>query len=82
MADFHLQALNEAGQGNWQKSHDMVENFDDVFSCLIHGFLHRQEGDMPNARYWYNRAGQSMPNNSLDDEFVRIYELVSAEDGL
>lgn len=76
MAGFHIQALDEAKKGNWDKAHEMVQDFNDAYSCLIHGFLHRQEGDQFNARYWYTKAGHSMPKNSLDDEFSRLYEMI------
>jgi hypothetical protein len=27
----------------------------------VHAYLHRKEGDLGNAGYWYARAGKAMP---------------------
>ncbi|NVK55069.1 MAG: hypothetical protein HWE26_05595 [Alteromonadaceae bacterium] len=73
MAALHNEALDHAKQGNWDAAHELVQDLTDELSCLIHGYLHRVEGDEFNARYWYQRAGQSMPANSLDDELTRLF---------
>ena len=64
----HLQALELLNQGNWQYENDEL-------AFLIHGYLHREEGDLSNANYWYNRAGKVQPNNTLEQERVRLYQL-------
>ena len=74
----HVKALNYARQGKWDESHRLVQSFSDRESCLIHGYLHRVEGDLGNARYWYNRANEKMPDNTLEEEFKRLYQLVSS----
>ena len=76
MADFHIKALELARAGDWDGSHDLIQDYNDEFSCLIHGYLHRVEGDEFNARYWYTRAGATMPANSLEQELVRLESLV------
>jgi hypothetical protein len=50
-----LVALWHAGRG--EPSHDWV-----------HAHLHRVEGDLGNAGYWYRRAGQPMPKGDLAAE--------------
>lgn len=77
MACDYVQALNLAKEGNWDEAHRIVQKHSDKHSCLIHGYLHRVEGDLPNARYWYQRADESMPENTLDDEIDRLFQLVS-----
>jgi hypothetical protein len=62
-------ALWWAGKGDWEKAHNIVEDMNDQPSSLIHAFLHRQEGDLSNAQYWYNKAGSRMPEVSLDREW-------------
>jgi hypothetical protein len=37
-------------------------------SAWVHAYLHRKEGDLPNAAYWYRRAGRPMPGGALDAE--------------
>jgi len=76
MACDHINALKLAGEGKWDDAHALVQPFSDQWSCLIHGYLHRVEGDLANARYWYGRADANMPDNSLEDEFQRLYSIV------
>jgi hypothetical protein len=52
----YIKVLNLAKQGNWDEAHRLVQSFSDSWSCLIHAYLHRVEGDLSNARYWYGRA--------------------------
>lgn len=73
----HIHALKLVKAGDWNEAHKLVQDHSDKFSCLIHGYLHRVEGDFSNANYWYNRADEAMPNNSLEEEIVRIYDIVS-----
>ena len=65
-------ALELAGNGDWHGAHAIVQRHDDVLSCLIHAWLHRAEGDLGNAGYWYRRAGESMPSLSLDEELAQL----------
>ena len=74
----HIKALNYARDGQWDKAHKLVQSFSDRESCLIHGYLHRVEGDLGNARYWYNRANEKIPDNTLEEELSRLYQLVGA----
>jgi len=48
----------------------------------VHAYLHRKEGDLANARYWYVRAGRKPPakNITLDAERDAITrELLKAQ---
>ena len=67
-------ALWYAGKGEWENAHEIVQDLNDHFSSHIHAFLHRQEGDISNARYWYNIAGEKMPSVSLDKEWELLFE--------
>ena len=53
----HIHALDLAKEGRWDDAHRLVQEYCDERSCLIHGYLHRVEGDLDNAEYWYRRAG-------------------------
>lgn len=75
----HNKALDLANEGQWNKAHEWVQQYSDEYSCLIHGYLHRIEGDLGNARYWYNRANAPMPENTLDEEFKRLYALIRSD---
>ena len=65
----YAKALWWAGKGDWNRAHEIVQEMEDRPSARIHAFLHRQEGDISNAGYWYHRAGTAMPSMSLDKEW-------------
>jgi hypothetical protein len=71
----HKNALDLAKEGHWEEAHVLVQPHSDELSCLIHAYLHRVEGDRGNARYWYTRVGQEMPDNTLGEEFERLYAM-------
>jgi hypothetical protein len=77
MAVDHVKALDLANEGKWDEAHELVQPYSDKISCLIHGYLHRVEGDLGNARYWYNRANAKMLDNTLEEEWKRLYELIN-----
>jgi len=77
MGSDHSKALDLARDGSWDKSHQLVQQYSDKLSCLIHAYLHRVEGDLSNTQYWYDRANEDMPNNTLEEELNRLYEMTS-----
>lgn len=62
----HLQALWHDRKGDWATAHDLIDQLKDQSSAHVHAYLHRKEGDLWNADYWYNRAGQKRPGTTLD----------------
>ena len=62
-------ALWWAGNGNWDKSHDLIQDGNDLSSVRIHAYLHRLEGDLSNAQYWYTKAGTFMQAIPLEKEW-------------
>lgn len=56
----------------WELAHDQVRDNSDQASAWVHAFLHRVEGDMWNADYWYGRASKKRPSYPLEDEWQRI----------
>ena len=79
MAAHHIEALDQAKAGHWDAAHELVQQHSDTLSCLIHGYLHRLEGDLDNARYWYDRAHEEIPGNTIAEEFQRLYALAGAD---
>jgi len=65
----HVQALWHDGSGDWKTGHDLIDQLSDQRSAHIHAYLHRKEGDIWNADYWYKRAGRTRPNVSLNEEW-------------
>ena len=57
--DAPLAALWWAAKGEWDKAHEIVQDEDDADAAWVHAYLHRVEGDLGNAGYWYRRAGKS-----------------------
>jgi len=57
------------GKGDWKKAHDQVDHLSDKDSAWVHAYLHRKEGDLWNADYWYGRAKKIRPNISLENEW-------------
>jgi hypothetical protein len=67
-----LRAMWEDARGHWEAAHAIAQDIDDKTGSWIHAYLHRKEGDLGNAGYWYRRAGQPVAHDSLDDEWARI----------
>ncbi len=52
-----LKAAELALAGDWGAAHQLVQQYeDDATAAWIHAVLHKMEGDLGNARYWYRRA--------------------------
>ena len=68
----YLNALWYDRKGDWDKSHNIIQDVNDKTAGWIHAYLHRKEGDEGNAGYWYSRAGKSFPEISLDEEWSEI----------
>lgn len=49
-------AIDAALNGEWDRPHRIVQEYNDSMSCWIHAVLHKIEGDAWNSRYWYRRT--------------------------
>ena len=60
--------------GDWKAAHEIVQKDESSpLSCWAHGIVHLMEGDVPNARYWYNAAGRPFPETpSVGDEISAL----------
>lgn len=67
-----LEALWHAGRGDWERAHRIAMSANSRDAAWVHAFLHRQEGDLDNARYWYRQAKRSEFAGSLEDEWTAI----------
>ena len=67
-----LRALWHDRHGNWNTAHDIVMDAADPESAWVHAYLHRKEGDLPNAGYWYRLAGHPVATGSLENEWESI----------
>jgi hypothetical protein len=67
-----LLAMWHEGRGEWDKSHDIAQDISSNEGAWVHAYLHRKEGDIWNADYWYNRAGRKRPSYDLETEWINL----------
>jgi hypothetical protein len=67
-----LQALWWAAKDDWERAHDIVMAHDDRECAWVHAYLHRREGDLPNARWWYKQANRPVATGTLNVEWRAI----------
>ena len=67
-----LEALWWAAKGDWDKAHKIVMDEESADAAWVHAYLHRQEGDLPNAGYWYRTAGKAVATGALETEWGAI----------
>ena len=71
-ADPLIRALWDDATGNWTGAHELVQDIESADAAWIHAYLHRKEGDLSNAQYWYRRAGKPAATGPLPDEWRAI----------
>ena len=71
-----LQGLWWAAKGDWNRAHKLVQDDGSADAAWVHAYLHRVEGDLPNARYWYGQAERAAATNALDVEWDAIVEVL------
>src|SRR5215470_4546219 len=57
---------------DWGKAHKIVMDEQGKDCAWVHAYLHRREGDLENARYWYAQAGRPEAKGALPAEWARI----------
>jgi hypothetical protein len=67
-----LAALWWAGKGDWDKAHGIVQDESGVDAAWVHAYLHRVEGDLGNAGYWYRQARKPVATSPLETEWEQI----------
>jgi hypothetical protein len=70
--DAPLEGLWWAAKGDWDKAHKTVQDDEGRAAAWVHAYLHRVEGDLPNASYWYRTAGRPVATGALDHEWSAI----------
>jgi len=61
-------ALDLCIKGDWKAAHTLIDDLDHAMACWLHASLHREEGDLGNARYWYALAKKPMSADTFADE--------------
>jgi hypothetical protein len=67
-----LAALWWMAKGNWEKAHSVAQSTPTADGAWVHAHLHRVEGDLDNASYWYGRAGKTASAAPLETEWDQI----------
>jgi hypothetical protein len=67
-----LAALWWAAKSGWDAAHKLVQDEATADAAWVHAYLHRVEGDLGNAGYWYQQAGKPVAAGSLVSEWERI----------
>ena len=68
-----LRALWLDAANDWDGAHDALQGQPDLNgSAWVHAYLHRVEGDLPNADHWYGRAQKPPSSDSLPQEWEEI----------
>ena len=67
-----LTALWWAAKGKWDDAHKIVMHEETAEAAWVHAYLHRVEGDLPNAGYWYRTAGKPAAAGALEAEWDAI----------
>ena len=63
-----LQALWHEARGDWECAHRLAQESASPAGDWVHAYLHRKEGDLGNAGYWYRRAGKPIPAATMSFE--------------
>lgn len=61
-------------KGDWARAHDLVNEMESTDGMAVHAYLHRKEGALSNADYWYSRAGRTYFRANLDEERQALLE--------
>jgi hypothetical protein len=74
-----LLALWHDARGDWAAAHELAQGDEAGDGAWVHAYLHRREGDLGNAAYWYRRAGRQVPTCGVEAEWAQIAgELLAA----
>lgn len=67
-----LLALWHDARGDWHLAHRLAQDLDDRVGAWVHAYLHRREGDLGNASYWYRRAQKPVAQGPIEAEWEQI----------
>ncbi len=73
-----VEALWWDARGDWEAAHRLAQDDESAAGSWVHAFLHRREGDLGNAAYWYRRAGRPVASGSLEVEWDAIVAVLLA----
>jgi hypothetical protein len=66
-------------KGDWTRGHELAGQDEGPAGAWVHAYLHRKEGDLSNAGYWYARAGIALATTLLEQEWLAITQSLLGE---
>jgi len=69
-----LAALWWDAKGAWDRAHALVDELESTEAMAVHAYLHRREGSLSNADYWYHRAGRTYYRPELEEEWQALVQ--------
>jgi len=73
-----LEALWWDAKGDWARAHGLVDELETQEGMAVHAYLHRKEGSVSNAEYWYARAGGGFHRPTLEGEWAALVDGLEA----
>lgn len=67
-------------KGDWVTAHSIAQNIRSAQGSAVHAYLHREEGVLWNADYWYSQAGRERPDMPLKKEWRLLVEEMLTSD--
>jgi len=67
-----LRALWHDAKGDWDAAHRVAQDVGDPDGAWVHAYLHRKEGDLSNAAYWYRHAGRPVATGEFSAEWEQL----------
>ena len=69
-------------QGHWNRAHSIAQEIPTLLGSAVHAYLHREEGVLWNADYWYRRANRKRPDVPLEKEWDQLVrEILECDSG-
>lgn len=63
--------------GDWDTAHELAQADGGIEGAWVHAWLHRIEGDLANADYWYRRAGRPPRRDDTRAEGLAIAQVLA-----
>ena len=76
-----FRALWWDARGSWESAHEIAQDLPTSWGAWMHAYLHRKEGDLWNAGYWYRKAGVPERRDCLEEEFEALLQAALDADG-
>ncbi len=67
-----LQAMWWDARADWEQAHSIAQDEESSDGSWVHAYLHRKEGDLGNASYWYRRAERPVFSGTMQEEWTLI----------